>query len=311
VPNVLQLRHLRRTFPGQEGADFETIQWATTPWIDAVIAANERAKSTGFQLDIAPGPSWPASSPDVRPDDEAAAKEVVTGRIVVANGTTYSGGIPPPYSEPEPGVFNQTLLALQAWRVNAASVPTAATVVLDSETLVDLTKKIVKGKITWTPPDKGTWILLSYHMRGTAQLPEAGPHTDPEGSVIDHFSKAGSQATISYWEKNILSPKLRSLLRTVKGSIFEDSIEFEYSTLWTPLLPQEFKKRRGYDLFTVLPSIAQENQKRVFTFKDAELARGAVNDYWDTMGELYIENHARVIKKYVKLFLASEISWTF
>lgn len=153
--------------------DFPSTKWATKPWIEAVIAANEYGRQTGFQLDIAPGPSWPASSPDVQPDDEASAKEVVTGRIVVGNGTEYSGDIPPPYSEPEPGVFNQTLLALQAWRVNNASSAAIPTVVLDAETLIDLTKSVIKGQIRWTPPDNATWILLSYYMRGTAQRPEA------------------------------------------------------------------------------------------------------------------------------------------
>lgn len=39
-----------------------------------------------------------------------------------------------------------------------------------------------------------------------------------------------------------------------------------------------------------------ENQKQAFSFDDTELTRGVLNDYWDTMSELYMNNHATIIK---------------
>jgi hypothetical protein len=274
--------------------------WGEDPWIDAVSAAYEHAHSLDFQVDIALGPSYPASVPSLRPDDEGAATEVVSGRIAVADGTTYSGAIPTPYVAATAGVNNETLLALQAWRVNASSHVTAVPVVLDSTTLIDLTAKVKNGNITWTPPDNGTWLLLSFYMRGTGQPPEAGPHNDPDGTVIDHFSTAGSEASVNYWKEHIMSPSLESLLKRVKGSIFEDSLELKYNTLWTPLLPGEFRTRNGYDIFSIIPGLALENQKQAFSFSDTELTRGALNDYWDTMGALYIENHVTVIKSWAE-----------
>jgi hypothetical protein len=97
--------------------------------------------------------------------------------------------------------------------MNAASKTTAVQVALDSNSLIGLTNKVSNGNITWTPPDNGTWLLISYRMRGTVQPSEAGPHNDPDGSVIDHFSQAGSEASIQFWENTILSPGLRNLFQ--------------------------------------------------------------------------------------------------
>jgi hypothetical protein len=98
-------------------------------------------------------------------------------------------------------------------------------------------------------------------MRGTGQPPEAGLTYDPDGSVIDHFSQARSEASIQFWENTILSPGLRNLFQSIGGSIFEDSLELKYNTLWIPLLPTTFKQRNGYDILSVLPGIVLENQK--------------------------------------------------
>lgn len=274
--------------------------WGTDTWTEAVSAAYNHAQLLDFQLDIALGPSYPASVPSLRPDDEGAATEVVSGRIVVANGTKYRGAIPSPYIAATSGVNNQSLIALQAWRVNGTNSLTTVPVVLNSTIMIDLTTKVQNGNISWTPPDNGTWLLLSFHLRGTGQPPEAGPHNDPDGTVIDHFATAGSEASINYWQDHIISPRLRTILELVGGSIFEDSLELKYNTLWTPLLPAEFQSRNGYDIFSILPGLALENQKQAFSFSDTELTRGALNDYWDTMSALYVKNHVNVIKAWAE-----------
>ena len=274
--------------------------WATEPWIDAAKAASDHAEPLHFQIDFALGPSYPASVPTLTPDDPGAEKEVASGRVVVGNGTTYSGPVPEPDVEPEDGVNNKTLLAIHAWRMNAASTTTAVPVVLDLDAWVDLTNKVKNGAVTFTPPDNGTWIIIAYHMRGTGQVAEAGPHNAHEGAVIDHFSPEGIKSSTNYWDQNILSSKFKSVLNKIGGSFFEDSIELEYQTLWTPRLRQEFKKRKGYDLFNYLPAVVQAKQKNAFKLVDSEINRGVINDFWDTLGEMYIENHANHMTSWSK-----------
>lgn len=270
--------------------------WGTEAWVDAVQAASQRAKSLDFQIDLAIGPSYPAANPNITPDSEGAEKELATGRVVIEGGKKYEGPVPPPYVAADEGVNNETLVTLHAYRMNATSSTTAVPVVLEEDSLISLKCKVRDGEFSFTPPDNGTWIVIAFWLRGTGQLPEAGPHTDPLSYVIDHFSTAGVDSTTDFWEDHILTPKIRSLMKNIGGSIFEDSIELEYSTLWTPNLREEFKKRMGYDLFRYLPAIAQEKQKNAFKFSNADLTRGVINDFWDVMGQLYVDNHVGSVK---------------
>jgi len=264
--------------------------WGTPAWVAAVEAALARAARHGMRLDITIGPSWPAAVPTITPDSGAAAKEVVHGRLLVGGGTTYAGPLPEPFQPAEEGVTEQPLLAVQAVRIDPTSSPTARTVLLVRSSLVDLTDQVVDGRITWTAPAEGQWFLVAYRVRGSGQLPEAGPHTEPTSYVIDHFSRAGSQAVIDVWERQVLTPRMRTLLRQAGGAVFEDSLEMEATTFWTPRLLEEFASRKGYSLLDFLPVIVRERERNVMAY-DAETTRLVLNDYWDVLGRLYIDEH--------------------
>ncbi len=55
---------------------------ATGPWIDAVRAASDHAKSLGFQIDVAPRAILPRQRPYAQPGRSGREKEVVTGRVM-------------------------------------------------------------------------------------------------------------------------------------------------------------------------------------------------------------------------------------
>lgn len=273
--------------------------WGTLPWIDAVTTALETANKRNFQIDIAIGPCWPAAVPSITPDSEGAAKELVHGRAALQGGSRYVDVVPAPFQPAASAVTVETFLWLQAWRIDSGSSPTAKTVVLNHDSMIDLTSNVTSGRIDWTaPPGNATWMLLSYYMRGSGQLPEAGPHTTPTSFVIDHFSEAGSNAITTYWDSHILSNHLRDLFRKNGGSLFEDSLELEATTFWTPSLKDEFEKQMSYPITGILPAIVREKEKQIFTFDDADIARGALNDYWTVLSQLYIDHHVNIIKEW-------------
>jgi hypothetical protein len=278
------------------GLDVVHYGWGGPNWIKAVTAALTQARRRGIRLDITVGPSWPAGVPTITPDDEAASKEVVHGRTLVAAGGTYDGPLPTPYLAPAPGVTRQELLAVQALRINAASSPTARTVILDQDSLIDLTDRVTADeRLTWTAPADGQWFVIAYRLRGTGQEPEAGPHTSPTSYVVDHFSVPGSKAVTAFWEQNILTPAFRRLLRDAGGNLFEDSLEFEASTFWTPALLDEFRARKGYELLPWLACVVREKEKLNLAF-DPESTRRVLNDYWDVLGQLFDEHHIGVLQ---------------
>ncbi|WP_116113990.1 glycosyl hydrolase [Amycolatopsis ruanii] len=257
--------------------------WGTPAWLAAVETALRRARDRKLRVDLALGPCWPTAVPTITPDHPAACKELAHGVTFVQGGTVYSGPPPAAVEPPEEGVHRQDLVAVQVAKVIGAT--TAATVTLDPATV----RTLGSGE-TWTAPE-GTWAIIAYWLRGSAQQPEAGPHTEPPAYVVDHFSRAGAQAVIDVWHSTILTPAIRRLLRETGGDLFEDSLEIETeATPWTPDHLAEFRRRAGYDLLPYLPVIVQRNEKYPFTF-DSETTNHVRDDHNQVLSDLYHENH--------------------
>ncbi|MBO4624576.1 MAG: discoidin domain-containing protein [Bacteroidales bacterium] len=66
-----------------------------------------------------------------------------------------------------------------------------------------------------------------------------------------------------------------------------DSYEAKSET-WSPSLPEEFKRRRGYDLIPWMPVLAGE------IIGDAQKSERFLQDWRKTLGELFTENYARI-----------------
>ncbi|MEV4115719.1 glycosyl hydrolase [Nonomuraea sp. NPDC049695] len=264
--------------------------WGTPAWNAAVEAALDQAARRGLAIDLTIGPSWPAAVPTITPESPAAAKELAHGSVTVTAGATYAGEAPPPAVDGPPA---RTLLLVQAARIDSTN-STRKETGLDPGSVTRV--PVSDGHVDWTAPAEGEWVLIAYWERGTGQRPESGPHTVPEAYVVDHFSRAGTQAVLDYWESRLLTPAVRRLLRKSGGALFEDSIEIEAGGLpWTPGLLAEFERRRGYALAPFLPVIVLADEDQVFAY-DAALTRHARKDYWDTVSELFNEHHFGMLR---------------
>ncbi|MEU3781777.1 glycosyl hydrolase [Streptomyces sp900129855] len=270
--------------------------WGSGPWRDGVEAALRRAARRGLTIDLTLGPSWPVAVPGVTPDDEAAAKELVHGRASLTAGATYRGPVPPPTHAPAAGVTRQRLLAVQAARVDPAN-STRKETGLDPSSVRDLTSAVdADGALTWTAPETGDWVLVSYWTRGCGQQPESGPHSSPAAYVVDHLDPAGTAAVTDYWERHLLTPTLRGLLKVAGGAFFEDSVELETDGLtWTTSLPDAFEKHTGRPLLPYLPALVLSGGNQVFAF-EAQLTRQIRHDFWDTFSDLFNRHHVRALR---------------
>ncbi|MCX5321988.1 glycosyl hydrolase [Streptomyces sp. NBC_00120] len=273
--------------------------WGTEAWRAAVEAALREAKKRDIVVDLTIGPAWPAAVPSITPDSAAASKELAYGIGVVASGETYDGPLPPAVTTAEDGVTDERLLLVQAVRVSADSSPASVPARLDQGTVTDVTHRVSAGRLAWTAPDDGaTWLLVAYWERGSGQRPEGRDHTTPLAYVVDHFSDAGTRAVTDFWEKHILTPPVRALLKETGGTLFEDSIEIETeATLWTPALPAEFERRIGYSLLPYLAAFVEKKEKYVFSF-EASLDKAIRRDVMEVVTELYVEHHLRPLQNW-------------
>ncbi len=293
--------------------DPRALGWGSARWLAGVERALEVAARRGLKADITIGAHWPTGMPGVVPDDEAAAKELVHGAAVLAPGQRFDGPLPLPLLPPSGAHMHASsprvtpvLVALQAWRelapaarraVDAAGDRAgAATVLLDPRSRVDLAGSVRDGCIDWRAPGDGTWHLLAFWMRGTAQIqnlfamnPGASMLAEPVPYVVDVYGQAGAQACIDYWERHLLPPRTRALLRRIGGNLFEDSLELAATRAWSPRLPDEFAARRGYPLEPLLPLLATPPG---YALQGVESAR-LEHDLARTLGQMYAENRVR------------------
>ena len=120
------------------------------------------------------------------------------------------------------------------------------------------------------------------HTRQTVKRPAVGA----EGWVLDHYNPAALAAHF----RAVGEPMLKALEKTPPYAIFSDSLEV-YSADWTPNLPEEFQKRRGYSLTPFLPALAQDTGENT----------GAVRHDWGlTLSELADDNYLKPLTAWAK-----------
>ena len=167
-----------------------------------------------------------------------------------------------------------------------ASWPTMpADAVIPRDRIVDLTGKMdAAGKLTYDFP-AGNWTVLRFGHTTTGKLSypasEAG-----SGLECDKLSKEAAKAAFNgLMGRLIKDNKARTGPGKVLVSTHIDSWEVG-SQNWTPLMREEFKQRRGYDLLTLLPT---------FTGRVVDNVEATERFLWDlrqTVSDLIVENYA-------------------
>lgn len=145
-------------------------------------------------------------------------------------------------------------------------------------TPVNLTRNVdASGTLNWKTP-AGKWNLYAVFMGLHGKMVErAAP--GGEGNVIDHFSAPALQHYLQRFDQAFAGKNLTGL-----RGYFNDSYEVDDArgqSDYTPLMFEEFKKRRGYDLQNELPALFG---------KDSEDKNNRVLfDYRATIDELILE----------------------
>jgi hypothetical protein len=134
----------------------------------------------------------------------------------------------------------------------------------------------VTGSTAAVDPSDKPRIALFFILGHTKQQVKRSA-VGAEGYVMDPFSR---EATDHYL-KTVGDPLIAPFGNTPPYAIFSDSLE-AYGADWTPNLPSEFKKRRGYDLIPHLPELAAGG---------SIAADNVRHDYGKTLTELINENY--------------------
>ncbi len=151
--------------------------------------------------------------------------------------------------------------------------------------VINLTSKMdANGHLNWTAP-AGSWRILRF-----AQVPTGARNA--WGYFTDGMSTEAVDAT---WEATVapllaeMSPEERKGLIGIEEDSWEGGI-----TTWTKKFPQEFERRRGYDLTPYLPVLAG------IKMADEATRQRVERDYKLTISDLMADYHYGHLEKLCK-----------
>ena len=252
--------------------------------LDAVTYAQAEGRRLGLRVDVTLCSGWPYGGPATTLEE--ASTRLRTAEVAVEpNGTSVAT---PALQQGE------TLLAsvlvngtptpapVRRGPGAAGGPPVAPASTWDATTARRLA--LAQGTTTIEPSTKPRVALffIQSHTRQEVKRAAVGA----EGWVLDPFSK---QAVATHL-KAVGEPLVGAFGKTPPYAIFSDSLE-AYGADWTPTLPAEFSKRRGYDLLEHLPELVAGGSPA------AEKVR---HDYGVTLTELVNENYLTQINDWAR-----------
>ena len=153
--------------------------------------------------------------------------------------------------------------------------------------IIDLTNKMdAEGNLQWdVPPGKWTIIRLGYSLTGRENHPASPEAT---GLEVDKLDKEAVKRYVNTYLDMYKDATAGAMGTEGLTHMMLDSYEAGHMT-WTASLPSEFKKRRGYDIYTWIPVLTGRVVKSRFE------SEKFLWDFRKTIGELIAESHYEVI----------------
>jgi len=243
--------------------------------LDDVKYAQAQGRALGLRIDVTLCSGWPYGGPNTTLEE--AATLFRTAEVPVPPNAT-SVAVPPlakGESFISASIVNSIVRTPVARESRPARGPNAPRPPVNWDAASAQPLKVSGDSVTVSPaaqPRTALFFILS-HTGQEVKRSAVGA----EGWVLDPFSH---KAVATHLQK-VGEPLLKAFGNTPPYAIFSDSLE-AYGADWTPNLPSEFKKRRGYDLIPHLPELAAGGTP------EAEKIR---HDYGRTLTELVNENY--------------------
>jgi len=277
---------------GVKGQEDRFINYLSPKWMDMFIHTLKEGERLDMGIELANASGWPFGGPWVSPDD--ACKNINYKTYTLKTGETLNEKIEfiqqplvrpvgerPDITKLKYPISRNDNLQLYALDQIRFEMPLPLKVLMaysENNQSLDLTDKVdADGKLDWVAPE-GEWTLYALFQGWHGKMAErAGP--GGEGDVIDHFSASAIDNYLKHFDEIFKDYDLKSL-----RGYFNDSYEVDDASGqsdWTPLLFDEFKSRRGYDLRDHLPALFQKDTR--------EKNERVLCDYRETISDLLLE----------------------
>lgn len=254
---------------GVKGNEANELDFLSPQWMHMLRHTESEAVRLGMQIDMNTGTGWPFGGPEVAIED--AACKLFISEYTLKGGETLSQKIEVEDAKQRPHAKLGRLMAFRQLSPDALSKEQKA------RQIIDLTAKVVDGKLNWKAP-KGEWRLIAAFSGRTLQkVKRAAP--GGEGYVMNHFSRQAVSNYLNRFERAFTETQT-----SYPHNFFNDSYEV-YKADWTDDLFEQFAIRRGYKLEEYLPVFLSDER--------TETVCRLISDYRETIAELLHENFTR------------------
>ena len=203
--------------------------------LDNVRYAQAEGRKLGLRIDVTLGSGWPYGGPATTLT-QAATRLLVVELPLPA----HIAELPKPKLADGDSILSIAL-------VKSVDKPSTAKGAInwDPASAINIDPKAA-GFISAAPNPRTALFFISSHTGQVVKRAAVGA----EGWVLDPFSRDAVATHL----KSVGEPLLSAFGTTPPYAVFSDSLE-AYGADWTPNLPAEFLKRRGYDLIPHLPEL--------------------------------------------------------
>lgn len=234
------------------------LTYLSDDFISALRFAAKEGVEQGMRVDVTLGSGWPFGGPHIQVT-QAASQILMVNEPLAANET----------SVPTPRVgAGEKLLGVFIGDGGAENIQTATLKTLPLTTAPRLQIEAATGERT---------VLFFVQSRTGQQVKRPG--IGGEGFVLDHMSRAAIDGHLSTVGERLM----QAFGDRPPTAVFSDSLEV-YRADWTDDLPQEFQRRRGYDLLPLLPSLFLETGPEAADIR---------HDWGQTLSELVDERYLK------------------
>ena len=219
-----------------------SLTWLSDEWIEALKATFDEAKKLDMTCDLIVGSGWPFGGEFLKGDERAQV--VLIDAQKLEGPTTFEISRFAIFSTVDPGVtvpFPGRTFELLALKL----VPDP----MDGlEGVIDLSDQLGNEVISVNVPDGKYVFYALVKVNAFASVINGAPGA--AGPILNHMDKQAVNKYLHHMSDTIQA-KTGPLSAHIR-SMFTDSMELEGCNWATDIL-EEFKKRRGYDIFPYLP----------------------------------------------------------
>jgi hypothetical protein len=272
-----------------ESKGIRNLPYLSPEFLDDISFANRTARALGLRVDITLGSGWPYGGPHT---PLALAAGCLRVKAVPITGTSVT----PPALEPGDSFIaafavvgsEKSFDPATALRIDPATghVPTPHTAypTLRSRDPIPDAPRPTSETPDPRPktPNRTALFFISSHTRQAVKRAAFGA----EGFVLDHFARPAIDEHIA----DVATPLLNAFGDQPPYSVFSDSLEV-YGSDWTPNLPAEFLKRRGYDLIPHLPELLAGGSPQADSVR---------HDWAVTLSDLIRENYLAPLTQFAE-----------